>query len=278
MFSVLIIALSSCTKDVQITEIPVVEDAAVENLKADLTSLNETMFGESTVVTKAKWWKFLVTALVDAGSGLLTGNISIGISASSLTWTVLKDVGVVKKNETSFNPSSVSLTELKLEDDNETILSDGEIHNIVLLNLNERYGEDMFKLPKEILIREVANEVASLKGCTSEEAIADIDEASAQVKIFTDAYINSSSIEEYTATLKRYYPQKAAEIDVLEITFEGFQQVDVETDNGEYAREVTKIIDESAIPTTMKAELKSGVSLANASTRLWNQDAIVQAE
>lgn len=146
------------------------------------------------------------------------------------------------------------------------------------MNLNERYGEDMFELPEESLIREVANEVAKLKGCTLEEAIGDIDDASAQIKIFTDAYINSTSIEEYTAKLKIYYPQKATEIDVLKITFEGFQQVDVETDNGEYAKEVTRIIDESAIPTTMKTDLKSGVSIANASTRLWNQDAIVPVE
>lgn len=278
LFSCLIITLSSCTKDAQNTEMPVLEDVAVESLKADLTSLNETMFGESFIVTKAKWWKFLVTALVDAGAGLLTSNVSIGISASSLTWTILKDVCAVKQNETSFNPSSIALTELKLGNDGETLLSDGEIHNIVLMNLNEKYGEDMFELPEETLIREVANEVAELKGCSLEEAIADIDEASSQIKIFTDAYINSSSIEEYTTTLKKYYPQNATEIDVLEITFEGFQQVDVDTDNGEYAREVTRIIDESAIPTTMKNDLKLGVSIANASTRLWNKDAIVIEE
>lgn len=105
LFFVLITTLSSCTKDVQNTEITVPEDIAVKSLKADLTSLNETMFGKSTVITKAKWWKILVTALVDAGSGLLTGNISIGISASSLTWTILKDVCTVKQNETAFNPS-----------------------------------------------------------------------------------------------------------------------------------------------------------------------------
>lgn len=78
----------------------------------------------------------------------------------------------------------------------------------------------------------------------------------------------------YITELKIIHPNKSEELDVLKVSLEGFQYIDPETDNGQYAKSVVTLIEDSNINPDSKNALISGVSVANASVRLWNEDAI----
>ena len=115
-------------------------------LSAQIESLNQDYLVPET---RAKWWKFLITAVADAGVGLATGNVGYAISASSLTWTVLKDVNGKSDSSSSSTSSSTSPatgefikpsikeveTSLVYLDVCDGSVNDGEIHNTVINNI-----------------------------------------------------------------------------------------------------------------------------------------------
>ena len=269
-------------------------------LSAQIESLNQDYLVPET---RAKWWKFLITAVADAGVGLATGNVGYAISASSLTWTVLKDVnGKSDSSSSSTSSSSTSSsstsssstssstspatgefikpsikeveTSLVYLDVCDGSVNDGEIHNTVINNIYNRYGEEMFELESEELLTLVATEVAYLTNSTSSSVIADIDKAVSDMSVYTSAYLRSNSVNDYITELKIIHPNKSEELDVLKVSLEGFQYIDPETDNGQYAKSVVTLIEDSNINPDSKNALISGVSVANASVRLWNEDAI----
>ncbi len=272
--------ISCSNKETNVIAVDEPQAPEVVALKNDLKALNNELFGEQ-VVTKArpKWWHYLLTAIADAGVGLLTGNVGYAISASSLTWTVVKDLSVQKietksDDETfcSVRDSVFAMSHLDIDGNDN---NDGVLHNQVVLNLYERYGEELFKLPEEVLLQAVADEVALLTGCEANEVIPNVAEAKIEMKVYTDAYIESANVDEYIGRLKAVNPEKADALDVLKITLEGFQFVDIKTDDGRYAEKVLDVIDNSDVSPEMKADLSSGVAIANASTRLWNQDELL---
>ncbi len=252
--------ISCSNKETNVIAVDEPQAPEVVALKNDLKALNNELFGEQ-VVTKArpKWWQVLLTAIADAGVGLLTGNVGYAISASSLTWTVVRD-------------SVFAMSHLDIDGNDN---NDGVLHNQVILKLYERYGEELFKLPEEVLLQAVADEVALLTGCEANEVIPNVAEAKVEMKVYTDAYIESANVDEYIGRLKAVNPEKADALDVLKITLEGFQFVDIKTDDGRYAEKVLDVIDNSDVSPEMKADLSSGVAIANASTRLWNQDELL---
>ena len=58
-------------------------------LSAQIESLNQDYLIPET---RAKWWKYLITAIVDAGVGLINLDVGEAISASTFTWNALKDI------------------------------------------------------------------------------------------------------------------------------------------------------------------------------------------
>ena len=89
--------ISCSNKETNVIAVDEPQAPEVVALKNDLKALNNELFGEQ-VVTKArpKWWQVLLTAIADAGVGLLTGNVGYAINASSLTWSIVKDFSVQK--------------------------------------------------------------------------------------------------------------------------------------------------------------------------------------
>lgn len=267
--------LTSCTNNENKVDIPEIDaNSEIISLQNNLLALNNEMFGEQ-IVTRASWWKYLLTAVADAGVGLLTGRVDWAISASTLAWTIFKEQ---VENDPAFDiPDSERAPSLNIESSalshlqiSEEEINDGIIHNQAIINLYKRHGENLFSLSEENLVQEVAEEVAELTQCSTEDVISDIETISNELIDYNNIYIESTTIDEYINHLKELKPEKSDELDVLKIILEGFQFVDAEEDNGEYASAIVEIIDNSNIATEMKNELKSSVAIANASVRLWN--------
>lgn len=272
-FAVLCV-FTSCNKEYA-AQVPVSENERVfKDLRQEMVDLNQEKFGDA-IDTKAKWWQYLITAVADAGVGFLSGNVGFAISASSLTWTILKDSSAAEDKEIdkSLNSKQIAMSHLLLPDSD---INDGVLHNEVIMNLYEKYGEGLFDLSEKTLLEEVVAELSDITGEDPETIIPNIDEAVAELNEYTEIYSSSSTVSEYISSLKQVHPEKSLDLDILEIVFEGFQYIDVTTDNGQYAYELAELIDDSDLPEDVKEDLKSGVSIANASRRLWNEQVIIE--
>lgn len=272
-FAVLCV-FTSCNKEYA-AQVPVSENERVfKDLRQEMVDLNQEKFGDA-IDTKAKWWQYLITAVADAGVGFLSGNVGFAISASSLTWTILKDSSAAEDKEIdkSLNSKQIAMSHLLLPDSD---INDGVLHNEVIMNLYDKYGEGLFDLSEKTLLEEVVAELSDITGEDPETIIPNIDEAVAELNEYTEIYSSSSTVSEYISSLKQVHPEKSLDLDILEIVFEGFQYIDVTTDNGQYAYELAELIDDSDLPEDVKEDLKSGVSIANASRRLWNEQVIIE--
>lgn len=235
---------------------------AFVDLQADLQKLNQVSFGEMPT-TRAPWWRWALTFGADLGVGLLSSNVSYGIAASSFVWTVSKNEVLVAE--------SIREESFVLDHINDSNLGDaGYIHNKVIVELYKQYGEDFFELPQEEIVVLVNKEVSKRTG----ESLDDLNAQSADVlnkaRLGTQMFIESNSIDEYFDKLKTLDPSKDDEFNVLKIVTQGFERIDIETDNGDYANKVIHIINDSNLPIKEKSELKSSVAIGNASVRLWN--------
>lgn len=272
-FSVLIVCafiLSSCSSDEKINVVDEQTKTAFDDVKANVMALNVETFGQiRKPETRARWWKWLVTIAVDAGAGFGTGNAAVGISASTLTWTMLKSENV--KNQ-SIHPAEVSMEHIALEKLN-YITSDidmGYVHNKVLVTMYEKYGESMFSFSNETLVSLVNKEVAALTGQELSSLELQPSYVLSETKKYIDAFDPNGTIEEYFSNIKRFVPLvRHAELDVLEVVMDGLLQVDIDTDNGKYASNVITIVNNSNLTITQKNNIINGVSIGNASRRLW---------
>ena len=243
-------------------------DIVVEQINA----LNREYFKDST---KAGWWRrVLLLAVADAGVFIGTHDISASISASTLAWTVsatiFEDDGGNSGPVTQVNgPRDDGSEGSGLDITDGTGSNVGEIHNTVILELYDEYGDALCSMPTFEVMNLVAGKVADLTDTAPNMVYAEVSGAVGEMEAYTDLYLNSSNIDEYIDGLIEMHPEAAAELEVLRPTLEGFQFVDPETDDGDYGRELIEIIDGSGLGPRSKTNLKAGISIANASVKLW---------
>ncbi|MBR1698658.1 MAG: hypothetical protein IJ714_02605 [Bacteroidales bacterium] len=243
-------------------------------LKEQLVALNATLPKNDEVVTKAKWWKYLLVAAADAGGFFLGGGVSAGAGAvsaacsvSTLVWGLIKEE---RKQETktvigdvpvlNFNDSDIALT---------CVEGAGLVHNRVILDLYEEKGEELFIYDEKTLLPLVAEKVAIETNCTLDEATLSVQEQRNIVNKTVEAYFNASTIEGFIDNLELETLERAALSDIVNVILTGFESIDAIADNGSYSLAVQSIISESGISNDAKQILNSTTSVANASARLW---------
>ena len=269
-----LIAFCSCTKN-NVVETPSENINELDALKLELLELNSTLPPSKDVITKAPWWKYLLVGVADAVGGFIPGgSVSTAISASSLAWTILKEE---KKSSESSTGSSTSTPAGNpslnpIESALVNVGGDGEVHNKVIVNIFEKYGEEMFSLPENELNNEISKEV-SLQTGEPLEVVKITPQQSVTIHNVVDAYVTSATVDEFMCKVSPTLANPELS-EVVEVILSGYERVDISTDNGTYEAAVNKTIEKSKISTTSKDCLKSVSSVANASTRLWNVNSL----
>lgn len=87
-----------------------------------------------------------------------------------------------------------------------------------------------------------------------------------------------STVEDYFISLKSEFPEKEQILSIYEPIIEGLQTANPVEDNGEYVTLIMSVIDNSSVQQSIKEDLKSGLTIANASARLWNTETIEKDE
>lgn len=93
-----------------------------------------------------------------------------------------------------------------------------------------------------------------------------------------DSCTTDTSIHEYIAFLKRRFPENSQQLTIFEPILEGLQKVNPIENKGEYVDRVMCIIDIFAVAEPIKHNLKEGLTVANASARLWNTEYVMVKE
>lgn len=165
---------------------------------------------------------------------------------------------------------SVSMTNLKKEQWTGEGSSAGILHNTVINNLYHQLGDDFFAISDTVIIYGVAKEVSLLTDQDSIALYSAIIENLEIIRECVDSCKTNNSINEYIGFLKRKFPENSQQLTVFETILEGLQKIDPIENNGEYTDRVMRIIDSSAVREPIKRDLRQGLTVANASARLWN--------
>ena len=249
-----------------------------------IDGINEINAGLKPVETRARWWKYLCTAIADAGVSLIPGSsVATGITASSLVWTMLKEVKskqetravsepVISIRDTSISMTCLESPEWKKYDSD----SDGYLHNRVIVNLYEDYGESLFDLSTSEFTDLAFAELARVEGREIEYSQSEMNEIYTSIDEYVNAFISSDTPDDFFNYLKIQYPDKNGEIEILKAAMDGFTALDVNEDEGKYVKKLMGIVDNSNLNEDSKKDVKSSLAVANASTRLWNEDALVE--
>ena len=277
-FATLTIILASCSKSGENREKPL-QEAEFSALKEQLLTLNSALPQNETVVTRAKWWKYVLVAAADAGGFFLAGGsgataVTAGCSVSTLVWNFFKDnkkAEAKTKAETnlidgiipSLTPSEIALSYVE---------GAGLTHNKVILDLYEDYGESMFEYDDNTMIALVEEKVALETNCSIKDASLGLAARRNYVDKTVSAYISAATIDEFIDNLELAAPKRAALLEIVNIILDGFDSIDAIEDNGSYNSSVQKIISESGLEDGDKEMLCSTASVANASARLWNTE------
>lgn len=266
----IVICLTGCNKESE--ELPTLsknEVAAIESVKNELSELNVTYRSNLVPQTRIpKWLRWVIFGAADA-AGAVFGGVSGACAASTLAWTVTKaEVSKVETTTTQEAPASAIKSDNLINIENGSI---GYVHNVVIANTMVN-NSDIYSKSSEDVLDIVLTELGNQTGTViSESQKADIISNTTRIVNSFDA---NKTVEEYyneliqqTSDLK----QKEA-LEICSIVLDGLQYVD--DNDTSYIENATTIVKNSNLEPELKATLLDGISVANASVKLWNTDEI----
>lgn len=253
---------------------------ALEQLNDDIIALNFQY--PEPVETKARWWKYILTALVDGGVCFASLHIPM-LQLCPLTCAITASVCFFNwiDNKVESAPlldKSISMTHLQNEEWVGNGSSAGTLHNTVVNNLYDKYGEDFYEVPDTVLAYRIAKEMSVLTNQDSTIIYSMLKDNFEVINECVDYCTKDVSIHDYIVFLKRKFPENSQQLTIFESILEGMQKIDPIENNGEYVDRVMRIIDSSDVAEPIKQTLREGLTVANASARLWNTNIIIDNE
>lgn len=247
----------------------------------------------------SKFWKWLGKwSTIVIGDAI--GTASFGTSGLSINFKQGIDVSsLIKKEWEKKNDPTQPATPAEPENPNDTISNNpsggnkiivntdalpelngnliednaGYIHNAVIINLYEKFGDAL----NEFSDLELANAINSeydevvrnsnlISNATIENDI-DIE----AVNNFISLVGSCNDVDEFISRMSREYPACRNELEVIGSVLKQLAEKDIDEDIiDDYVEEIIYAIKSSAIPNNSKDVLKSIISVAGASRQIWD--------
>lgn len=237
---------------------------AIENVKVELGNLNDSYKDSQTRGLK-KWLRWLIFGAADV-AGALGGGVSGACAASTLAWTVTKEEKVAETRAQFTRIDDIA----DLKDENLAGLDEGSMgytHNKVISSAFKN-NEDICTKSKEEILAIVLDELKKQTGTElSENQKKEVMEYTTKI---LNSFDSNKTVEEYFKELEAQTTdvQQKEALNICSMVLDGLQYVD--DSDVTYAETATKIIQKSSLSLDLKKTLIDGISVANASAKLWN--------
>lgn len=255
-----------------------VQPSGLEDLRGKIVSVNDSLMLHGTM-SRGWWNRFLRRIMADAvgamfgnlyggPAGAVIGAASFSVAAVAneyeangqpdITQCIVRDVDLNANNYIPYTPNESTRNMLD---------SIGYYHNKAILEAysqNKTISKD--DLPK-VLLEEVKKDMPYASD------ISHIDTLAINTKykrfIAIDKQYKGENLFEYTKHLNKNYPRNKVEINIISDFVEGLACAKLQECPSDYTEVVLKIIDESDIPAVTKQDLRNGVIVGYASSKLW---------
>lgn len=266
----IVICLTGCSKESEdLSRLSKNDVAAIETVKNELSELNVVYKNNFAPQTRMpKWLRWVIFGAADA-AGAVFGGVSGACAASTLAWTVTKaETVTVETSTTQSTPASAIKSDNLVNIESGSI---GYVHNVVITSAMVNNTDIYSKSSEEVLdvvLAELENQTGAV---ISESQKADIISNTTRIVNTFDA---NKTVEEYYNELIQQtddLKQKEA-LEICSIVLDGLQYVD--DNDTAYIESATTIVKDSNLDPELKATLLDGISVANASVKLWNTEEI----
>ncbi len=240
---------------------------ALKKLKNDLLVLNSNYENNPELQTRFKfklWFRVLAIVVADVACTIY-GNLPTGITASKSANDIMNDLEEKLNKAPSSSLKSNALDGLEIG-------SAGYIHNKVLIDMYEKYGESMDTLTTEQLLDLASNDVYNLTGeanlpLSKSDAVLLVDNVVSKMDLTKSISENIESLKTLTID-----PELQSKLDICGTFIEGLQMVD--DNDSTYFESANELIINSDLPTADKLELQDALSVGYASAKLWNTEVL----
>lgn len=240
---------------------------ALKKLKNDLLVLNSNYENNPELQTRFKfklWFRVLAIVVADVACTIY-GNLPTGITASKSANDIMNDLEEKLNKAPSSSLKSNALDGLEIG-------SAGYIHNKVLIDMYEKYGESMDTLTTEQLLDLASNDVYNLTGeanlpLSKSDAVLLVDNVVGKMDLTKSISENIESLKTLTID-----PELQSKLDICGTFIEGLQMVD--DNDSTYFESANELIINSDLPTADKLELQDALSVGYASAKLWNTEVL----
>ena len=240
---------------------------ALKNLKNDLLVLNSNYENNPELQTRFKfklWFRVLAIVVADVACTIY-GNLPTGITASKSANDIMNDLEEKLNKAPSSSLKSNALDGLEIG-------SAGYIHNKVLIDMYEKYGESMDTLTTEQLLDLASNDVYNLTGeanlpLSKSDAVLLVDNVVSKMDLTKSISENIENLKTLTID-----PELQSKLDICGTFIEGLQMVD--DNDSTYFESANELIINSDLPTADKLELQDALSVGYASAKLWNTEVL----
>ncbi len=234
------------------------------------------------------WWigRVFVTAIADVGGSVTidkngaSWNPKQGIDTSKEIWDKFEEEP--KKNDSLKitksvyikDSTSITMDKTAIPPLNGNLLEDnaGYVHNVVLINLYNKYGEEFRTMSGDEVAKLISLEydcVIKEAGLTTKAKICETIDRKV-VSHICDIVNNANNVDDFIRIMKKEYPECGKEFDILGETMNKIMSEQMLKDDiNSYNTEVNDAITKSQIPEKSKVLLKSSIGTACGSSQLW---------
>lgn len=262
----LAISLVSCSNEAISTKEPLDDNRlVVDVVKNELIELNASYKPvQNSQKRMPKWLRWVVLSAADV-AGAIYGGVGGACQASTFAWMITKDQLVT----TDSQPTNIILNSDIFKEDNLQgieVGSTGYLHNIVITSAFEK-NQDLQRLSTEeimsVIFQSLENETSTAISETEKNAIIN------STNLIISSFNPNNGFEDFIDNVKEKTSNQDTKdaLDICKIVLDGLQFVD---DNDSlYVKSAIKIIKESSLNDSQKSILTDGISVANASAKLW---------
>lgn len=264
---------------------PIVDEVAYVNLKSSILGINDGYaiqsvnknVGKQTIAKKG-FWKWLAKVFTAIGAdvagsisvdsnGKTSWNLKQGVDCSVAVWKLWDTTKKADSNTLKINSEAVpNLNGNKIED------NAGFIHNKVIINMYEKYGDELISFTDAQMadvIDQEYNKVindAQLVSVNSDNSVIDKDVVNHIYSIVS----NCEDVDEFIDVITKEYPQCKSDFEVLKLAIDGLTTQSLPEDKVDaYTKDVITAVDDSKIAVDSKNLLKTTIGVSRGSSRLW---------